>query len=172
MSTVITSNLWVIVLVLVMGLAAAWWLWGRAPRLDADRGADLDAEERTGEIGETVSGGLGKIGGEARDVTIDGEGDAGSTAKPNIQAAIGDPDNLALLKGVGPKLNVLLVSLGVTRFDQIAEWDANDVAEVDQYLGNFKGRVERDNWVDQARLLAAGDTTTFEAKYGALGSKL
>ena len=86
--------------------------------------------------------------------------------------AVGDPDNLALLKGVGPKLNVLLVSLGVTRFDQIAEWDANDVAEVDQYLGNFKGRVDRNNWVDQARLLAAGDTATFEAKYGALGSKL
>ena len=178
MSTVITSNLWVIVLVLVIGLAAAWWMWGRAPRLDADRGADLDGDGKTGEIGETVSGGLGKIGGDADGATvdgakaIDGEGDAGSTAKPNIKAAVGDPDNLALLKGVGPKLNVLLVSLGVTRFDQIAEWDANDVAEVDQYLGNFKGRVERDNWVDQARLLAAGDTTTFEAKYGALGSKL
>ena len=170
MSTVITSNLWVIVLVLVIGLAAAWWMWGRAPRLDADRGADLDGDGKTGEIGERAGDALSATVDGAK--AVDGEGDAGSVAKPNIKAAVGDPDNLALLKGVGPKLNVLLVSLGVTRFDQIAEWDANDVAEVDQYLGNFKGRVDRNNWVDQARLLAAGDTATFEAKYGALGSKL
>lgn len=261
MLTLITSNLWVFLLALVIGLATAWWVWGRAPRLDADWDNDGQTGEISGGLGKIGAGitgavggvaaagaaGLGKVGelaGDALDATVDGAkavggavadtagaavdmakdaggavvdgakaaggavvdgvsatgaavaggaaavggavagvasdgkdkvvslmGDAGSVVKPNIKAAVGDPDNLELLKGVGPKLNALLVSLGVTRFDQIADWGADDVAEVDQHLGNFKGRVERDNWIDQARLLAAGDTAGFEAKYGALGSE-
>lgn len=93
-------------------------------------------------------------------------------ARPAIAAAVGAPDNLELLKGIGPKLASLLASLGVTRFDQIAAWTAREIAEVDGYLGSFKGRIERDNWVDQAGLLARGDKAAFEAKYGSLGSEL
>ncbi len=92
--------------------------------------------------------------------------------KPKIRAAVGAPDNLQLIKGVGPKLNALLASLGVLRFDQIAAWTSEEIAEVDAHLGNFKGRIERDNWVEQAGMLASGDTAAFEAKYGALGSEI
>ena len=88
--------------------------------------------------------------------------------KPNIAPAVGEPDNLRQIKGVGPKLNTLLGTLGVTRFDQIAAWGPSEIAEVDGYLGNFKGRIERDNWVDQAGYLATNDIKGFEAKYGAL----
>lgn len=94
-----------------------------------------------------------------------------STPRPNIAPAVGEPDDLTLIKGVGPKLNALLISLGVLRFDQIAAWDNADVAEVDGHLGNFKGRITRDAWVEQAGFLARGDTAGFEAKYGALGSE-
>lgn len=90
----------------------------------------------------------------------------------SIAGAIGDPDNLELIKGVGPKLNSLLISLGVLRFDQIAAWTGADAAAVDEHLGNFKGRIERDNWVDQAGYLAKGDVAGFEAKYGALGGEI
>ncbi|WP_188236112.1 hypothetical protein [Sphingopyxis sp. LK2115] len=81
-------------------------------------------------------------------------------------------DNLQLLKGVGPKLVVLLNSLGVTRFQQIAEWTDADVARIDAQLGAFQGRIARDNLVDQASYLARGDKAGFEAKYGALGGDL
>ena len=82
------------------------------------------------------------------------------------------PDNLELLKGVGPKLNTLLKSLGVTSFEQVANWSAPDITEIDAKLGTFAGRIGRDNWVDQAKLLVSGDIAGFEKKYGALGSEI
>jgi predicted flap endonuclease-1-like 5' DNA nuclease len=96
---------------------------------------------------------------------------APATGRPAIAAAVGAPDDLTLIKGVGPKLNSLLVSLGVTRFDQIAAWTAQDIGEVDGFLGSFKGRITRDSWVEQAGLLARGDHAGFAAKFGALGSE-
>jgi predicted flap endonuclease-1-like 5' DNA nuclease len=91
--------------------------------------------------------------------------------RPAIAAAVGAPDNLMDIKGVGPKLNTLLNSLGVTRFDQIAAWGANEIAEVDRFLGSFKGRIVRDSWVEQAGLLARGDIAGFAAKFGEVGSE-
>jgi len=91
-----------------------------------------------------------------------------ATGKPQIPAAVGEPDNLRLIKGVGPKLNTLLISLGVTRFDQIAEWKEAEINEVDQYLDTFAGRITRDAWIDQAKFLAKDDIAGFEKKYGKL----
>jgi predicted flap endonuclease-1-like 5' DNA nuclease len=88
-----------------------------------------------------------------------------------IPAAVGAPDNLLQIKGVGPKLNELLISLGVRRFDQIAAWGASDVAKVDDHLGAFKGRIGRDLWTEQAGLLARGEIAAFEAKFGKLDSE-
>ncbi len=82
------------------------------------------------------------------------------------------PNDLELLKGVGPKLNGLLKSLGVTTFDQIANWKAADIRDVDSKLGSFAGRISRDNWVDQAKLLSKGDVKGFEKKYGSLGAEI
>jgi predicted flap endonuclease-1-like 5' DNA nuclease len=88
-----------------------------------------------------------------------------------IPAAIGKADDLMQLKGVGPKLNTLLNSLGVSRFDQIAAWAAKEIGIVDGHLGSFKGRIVRDEWVEQADLLANGKIAAFEAKYGKLDSE-
>jgi predicted flap endonuclease-1-like 5' DNA nuclease len=88
-----------------------------------------------------------------------------------VPGAVGAPDSLLQLKGVGPKLNTLLVGLGITRFDQIAAWSASDVAKVDDHLGTFKGRIGRDSWVEQAGLLATGRVADFEAKFGKLDSE-
>lgn len=81
-------------------------------------------------------------------------------------------DNLQLLKGVGPKLAALLTGLGITRFQQIADWTDADIAAIDAQLGSFQGRIARDNLVDQASYLARGDKAGFEARYGALGGEL
>ncbi len=88
-----------------------------------------------------------------------------------IPAAVGTPDNLLQIKGVGPKLNDLLISLGVTRFDQIAAWGASEIDKVDDHLGAFKNRIGRDAWVEQSGLLARGKIAEFEAKFGKLDSE-
>lgn len=88
-----------------------------------------------------------------------------------VPGAVGAPDNLLLLKGVGPKLNTLLVSLGIVRFDQIGAWTAEDTAKVDAHLGTFKGRIERDSWIEQAGLLARGAIAEFETRFGKLDSE-
>ncbi|GGJ54666.1 hypothetical protein CDQ92_18170 [Sphingopyxis bauzanensis] len=92
------------------------------------------------------------------------------TPAPEVTEA--KADNLQLLKGVGPKMVALLGGLGVTSFQQIANWTDADVAAIDPQLGAFQGRIARDNIVDQASYLARGDKGGFEAKYGALSGEL
>ncbi|WP_299612119.1 endonuclease [uncultured Tateyamaria sp.] len=91
---------------------------------------------------------------------------AGEGTKPETLAAArdGGPDNLKEIKGVGPKLEALLHSMGFYHFDQVASWGADEVAWVDQNLQGFKGRVSRDDWVAQAKILAAGGETEFSKK--------
>ncbi len=73
----------------------------------------------------------------------------------------GGPDDLKQLKGVGPKLEGLLNELGFFHFDQIAAWTPEQVAWVDSRL-KFKGRIEREGWIPQARELADGRKTDSE----------
>lgn len=70
-------------------------------------------------------------------------------------AAFGEGDDLARIVGVGPILTELLHEVGVFYFWQIAEWTDEDVAYVDEKLLHFRGRIQRDDWVGQARELAA-----------------
>lgn len=72
-------------------------------------------------------------------------------------------DDLKKLKGVGPKLEVTLNELGFYHFDQVAKWGDEEVAWVDSRL-KFKGRIERDGWIEQAKILAAGGETEFSKK--------
>ena len=76
----------------------------------------------------------------------------------------GGPDDLKQIKGVGPKLEKLLHSMGFYHFDQIAGWRKKEVAWVDENLEGFKGRVSRDEWVKQAKVLAKGGQTEFSKK--------
>ncbi len=85
---------------------------------------------------------------------------------PAVAVVADGEDDLLRLKGVGPKLKALLIDLGITRYAQIAAWNDADIATIDAKLGSFKGRPVRDQWVDQAKYLAAGDIAGFEAKYG------
>ena len=76
----------------------------------------------------------------------------------------GGADDLKMIKGVGPKLEIMLNELGFYHFDQIAGWSAAEVAWVNDNLAGFKGRVSRDNWVEQARKLASGQETEFSKR--------
>ena len=75
----------------------------------------------------------------------------------------GGADDLKKIKGVGPKLEGVLNGLGYYHFDQIAQWSEAEVSWVDDAL-SFKGRITRDEWVSQARLLADGQDTAFSRR--------
>ncbi len=68
----------------------------------------------------------------------------------------GEPDDLKKISGVGPALEKKLHGLGITKFEQIAAFTAEDIEKVDDAL-SFKGRIERDDWLGQAKKLAAGE---------------
>lgn len=84
-------------------------------------------------------------------------------------AAPGTADDLARIKGVGPKLVALLGDLGVTSYAQIAAWTDTDVERIDAQLGRFAGRITRDQWIEQAKMLAAGDEAGFTERFGRNG---
>ncbi|MDO6584962.1 endonuclease [Salipiger sp. 1_MG-2023] len=71
----------------------------------------------------------------------------------------GGADDLRQIKGIGPALEAQLNELGVWSFEQIAEWNAPEIAWMDDNLKGFRGRVSRDDWVGQARTLASGART-------------
>lgn len=90
----------------------------------------------------------------AQDEEVDGEQPDSLT-----EARDGGADDLKRIKGVGPKIEGILHSLGYFHFDQIAAWTPANVAWVDERL-RFKGRIGRENWIAQAKELAAGDDKT------------
>jgi predicted flap endonuclease-1-like 5' DNA nuclease len=91
---------------------------------------------------------------------------------PPVAAAepVRNPDNLMHLKGVGPRLAKTLYDMGIGKFAKIAAWTEDDIARIDARLGPFAGRIKADRWVEQARLLAAGDIAAYEAEFGKVGS--
>ena len=101
---------------------------------------------------EAASSGPGSV------TAVEGEG----TKPEGLDAAReGGPDDLKSIKGIGPALEKLCHSLGIYHFDQIAAWGCEELAWIDQNLKGFKGRASRDNWIDQAKILASGGTTEF-----------
>ena len=91
---------------------------------------------------------------------------AGDASKPAFLSAAreGGADDLKQIKGVGPKLEKTLHSMGIFHFDQVSSWGPAEQAWIDENLQGFKGRASRDNWVEQAKTLAAGGTTEFSSK--------
>lgn len=79
---------------------------------------------------------------------------AGGSKPKGLKAARkGQPDDLKTIEGIGPALEKLCHSLGIFHFDQIAGWGEGEIAWMDDNLKGFKGRVTRDKWVAQARLI-------------------
>lgn len=91
---------------------------------------------------------------------------AGAGKKPRTMKAPrkAGADDLKLIKGVGPKIEALLHKIGFFHYDQVSKWGAGEIAWVDQNLEGFKGRVSRDDWVSQAKSLAAGEETEFSQR--------
>ena len=79
---------------------------------------------------------------------------------PNHSVAGND---LKRIRGIGVLIEKKLNSLGVTSYEQVANWTGADIERVSQML-DFKGRIERENWIEQARILATGGQTEFSRR--------
>ena len=146
-----------IVIALVVGLVIAWYIFNASRRTRVsgtlhdvlDEGAAPAARNKA-------------LIDSAPAATLD------AAAPPAATPAASDGDALTRIKGLGPKLATQLGEMGITRFAQIAAWDEAEIDRVDTQLGRFQGRIRRDDWVGQARLLAQGDDAGFAEKYGRL----
>ena len=159
MWTVVQDNLILLVVVLLIGLAVALWAFRKS-----GSGANLTSDRRSD--GPEGNGLQDEFSAATRDVA--GE-ILGVDAHPDIPGPNGPPDDLRLMKGVGPKLAAQLNAFGITRFDQLAGLSETEAALLDKRMGAFEGRIARDRLVEQARYLERGDKDGFEAKFGKLG---
>lgn len=189
MIDLITANWLVFALAFVLVLVVAWWLLARggsAPQRQRrpdvlDEGAApaqrnqalIDSAPAATIVPPPVSGamaGLGEIVAVAAQDEVE-EAAAAAPAPEPAPAPVKEQaggDDLSKIKGVGPKLQSLLPTLGLSTYAQIAALSEADLDALDARLGTFAGRPRRDSWVAQARFLAAGDTAGFEGQFGKL----
>lgn len=78
-------------------------------------------------------------------------------------APSGRIDDLKRIRGIGVLIEKRLNALGITSYEQIANWTKADIDSVSSQL-DFKGRIERENWIEQARILASGGQTEFSRR--------
>ncbi len=180
-----------LLLAALLGLLVGWIIWGRRVRVETRTVVDHDAENRLRDQlkdcqegqqardqhiadleGALAAANAAAAAAPAEDdgaVDYDGDGviegtDEGSKPATLSAARDGQADDLKMIKGVGPALEQLCNRLGFFHFDQIAAWTPEEVAWVDANLEGFKGRVSRDDWVEQARILAEGGETEFSKR--------
>jgi predicted flap endonuclease-1-like 5' DNA nuclease len=179
-----------ILLAALLGLFVGWLIWGRRKvvvdtseadrlrrELDACKAKHADKDARIAALEADVSSAQVQSAEtvQAEEVqptdAIDYDGDGviegeNEGVKPaTLDAARGGvADDLKQIKGIGPKMEKMCNALGFFHFDQIAAWTPDEEAWVNANLEGFKGRVSRDEWIAQAKLLAAGGETEFSKR--------
>jgi predicted flap endonuclease-1-like 5' DNA nuclease len=138
---------------------------GRVRQLEA---AEASSKERIARLEDELS--QSQVAARGPGAAIEG-GNALAKAQPEPAASLlaegmpgappqglpapeGEPDDLKQISGIGPGIEKILHELGIYHFRQIAEFTPANVAWVNQRL-RFKGRIEREDWIGQARRLAA-----------------
>lgn len=168
----VQENWLLAVLALVVTLLVAWWLFvaSRRTRVEISR-ADEDAPaQRNQALIDAAPAAPPTTIPPVMSEALAGAGEAIEAAVLSAREAApqGKVDDLTRIKGLGPKISDQLAALGVTTFAQIAAWDEAEIDRIDAHLGRFQGRIRRDDWPGQAKLLAAGDTEAYEATFGKL----
>ncbi|GAA4042362.1 hypothetical protein [Parerythrobacter jejuensis] len=166
---------------LLIGIAVAWFIFvasrkTKIARDSAEAAQDKPATRNQALIDAEPVAKRDVPVPEVPPVGLAGAGPAVAAAAQNAQEETAAPttdspasgDDLTRIKGVGSKLVVLLKENGVTSFAQIADWSEAEIDAIDDKLGRFSGRIRRDDWVKQAKLLAAGDTQGYESQFGKL----
>jgi predicted flap endonuclease-1-like 5' DNA nuclease len=89
--------------------------------------------------------------------------EAAQRAASRMPAGPSGSNDLKRIRGIGVLIEKRLITLGVRAYEDIANWTASDIDRISQSL-DFKGRIERENWVEQARILSAGGNTEFSRR--------
>ena len=105
---------------------------------------------------------------DASPATLAGDLSGPDLVKRDAATPVSADAPVTTLKGLGPKVAARLSELGVTTVGQIAALTDAEAEALDAELGAFRGRMSRDRWIEQARLLSAGDRAGFEAAFGRL----
>lgn len=154
MAQLVQENWYLLLAALMIGLVVAWWIFA------ANRKTRVEIAPK--DEGDCVA--------KRNQALIDAPA-ASVKDQPVAAAGSGEPatpatGDLSLIKGLGPKLQTQLAEMGITSLAQIAAWDDAEIDRVDAQLGRFQGRIRRDNWVEQARLLSSGDRSAYENQFG------
>ena len=172
MNFVAQSNLYLLLAALLVGLIIGWWIFRgrRSPARPSEPAEKASATPRPPVARQRDSREGNKLQDEVAAATTDVAGEIiGVRAHAELPGAGGPPNDLQMLKGVGPRLAIQLNEAGITRFDQLAGLNETEVAMLDARMGAFSGRIARDRLVEQACYLARDDRDGFEAKFGKLG---
>ena len=153
MTQLLAENWILLAIALVVGMIVAWFLF-RTTRRTRVSGTRKDVLDEGAERAQRNS------------ALVDAPPAATPDPQP-LKVSDGNGDDLTRIKGIGPKLAATLESLGVTSFAQIAAWEDAEIDRIDSQLGRFEGRIRRDDWTGQARLLVDGKSAEFSQKYGA-----
>jgi predicted flap endonuclease-1-like 5' DNA nuclease len=121
------------------------------------------ADDDSRRVTQTDLGSLRSVRSEAYQTPEPGPEAAQRVAAQNKMARSPKTDDLKRIRGIGVMIENRLRSLGMVNYEQIANWTAADIDRVSQTL-DFKGRIERENWVEQARILASGGATEFSRR--------
>jgi predicted flap endonuclease-1-like 5' DNA nuclease len=152
-----------IVAAFIIGVVIGYLLRTRVfPSSHANAGGGVTLESRQSRQANTLlrGGRAAKPGAAKPSGSASGKSAAKPASKSKEKAAPAaskpanaGPDNLQEIKGIGAVLEKKLNALGIERFAQIAEWTEDDIAQIDEQL-NFRGRIQRERWVEQARDLS------------------
>jgi predicted flap endonuclease-1-like 5' DNA nuclease len=154
----------------LLGVLVGWWIWARSappvivePALVNQLRAELDGSNAALARMESDLG----ASQNARKALEASLAAVGMPVAPLfLEAPDGPADDLTVVRGIGPRLAVLLNSIGIFHLRQLAGWSDADIAEIDTRLGAFKGRIARDNWVEQAKLLHEGKLAAYQERFG------
>ena len=120
----------------------------------------LGTEEHLNLVNTTTDGNSGQI-----NLNTQSETNIETGTQPTLLTSPrgGKKDNLQLIKGVGAVLEKVLNDIGIYHFDQIANLTTNEATWLDSSIA-FPGRIERENWIIQAKDLAKGKSTEFSQR--------
>lgn len=133
--------------------------------VDPKRKADSDPKKRD-DAGQDISAGL--VEDEPNKARPKRSAAQKTAPKPQIiytdGPTDGEPDDLKKIKGIGPKFESDLHSKGIYYFRQIGAWKVADVKMVEELIDSIPGRIKRDEWVKQAKVLAKAANTKPKTK--------
>ena len=158
------GEIWVLLLLAaLLGLFAGWLIWSRREVTSTgDLTSTLAARDK--QIA-SLENDLANCLAEKAAMPVAPTHDMAPQAPLRLDAPRnGVADDLKRIKGIGPQMEEICNRLGFYHFDQIAAWTEAEIAWVDDNLTGFQGRVVRDDWVAQAKVLASGGETDFSKR--------